>query len=311
MDDKILIVDDDQKLLIGYKRVLDSEFNIELAYGPEEGLTLLDGGTRYAVILADMSMPVMNGVEFLKHSKRITPSSIRMMLTGNSDVETAISAVNEGNIFRFLTKPCPSAVLKQALKEGLEEYRLQSEKLHAAMIDGLTGLYNRRYLDVKMNEESEKIKRYGVSSKAYTVIFMDLDNFKFYNDRFGHHVGDLLLREFAAVIKKEIRTVDFAARYGGDEFVLLLPETDISGAVVIAKRIRETLKSSKGFQSSIEELLMEKVVMDDSSMLGCSIGISGVLPGEDISSALAHADESVLEAKRSGKDCFVIWQGRQ
>ncbi|MBS1810116.1 MAG: response regulator [Acidobacteria bacterium] len=124
MSKKILCVDDDPNILQGYKRALRKEFEISLAEGGEQGLALMAQEGPFAVIVSDMQMPGMDGAQFLARVKETAPTSVRIMLTGNSDQQTAIDAVNEGNIFRFLNKPCPPETLAQTLLAGLEQYRL-------------------------------------------------------------------------------------------------------------------------------------------------------------------------------------------
>jgi len=124
MTERILIVDDDPNILRGYKRQLRSDFEIDTAPGGEEGLIAVSERGPYAVIVSDMRMPGMDGVQFLSKATTLTPDTVRMMLTGNADQQTAIDAVNEGNIFRFLCKPCPSPKFAKALRAGIEQHRL-------------------------------------------------------------------------------------------------------------------------------------------------------------------------------------------
>ena len=124
MTKKILCVDDDPNILQGYKRALRKDFDISIAEGGEPGLALIAQEGPFAVIVSDMRMPGMDGVQFLSRVKETAPNSVRVMLTGNSDQQTAMSAVNEGSIFRFLNKPCPPETLAQTLTAGLEQYRL-------------------------------------------------------------------------------------------------------------------------------------------------------------------------------------------
>jgi len=124
MTDRILCVDDDPNILQAYQRSLRKQFRIETALGGREALAKLDPKHPFAVIVSDMRMPEMDGVQFLATVSRKAPSSVRMMLTGNADQQTAIEAVNEGNIFRFLTKPCSPEDFAKALTAGLEQYHL-------------------------------------------------------------------------------------------------------------------------------------------------------------------------------------------
>jgi CheY-like chemotaxis protein len=124
MNRKVLFVDDDPNILQGYKRTLRGQFEIDTAESGAEGLTRLVGEGPFAVVVSDMRMPGMDGIQFLARAKETAPLTVRMMLTGNSDQLTALQAVNEGHIFRFLAKPCPPELFAQALEAGLEQYRL-------------------------------------------------------------------------------------------------------------------------------------------------------------------------------------------
>ena len=124
MSDKILFVDDNPNLLTSCERTLRRHFQVETAEGGEAGLVKLAGRGPYAVVVADRQMPGMDGIEFLGNVRKRAPDTIRIMLTGNADLEGAIRVVNEGNIFRFLTKPCAPEVLIRALHDAQTQYRL-------------------------------------------------------------------------------------------------------------------------------------------------------------------------------------------
>lgn len=124
MDEKILFVDDEANVLEAYRRSLRKEFRIETANGGVEALRMMEESGPYAVIVSDMRMPVMDGVQFLAEASARAPETVRAMLTGNADQQTAIEAVNEGHIFRFMTKPCPPEALAKALMACLRQYRL-------------------------------------------------------------------------------------------------------------------------------------------------------------------------------------------
>jgi response regulator RpfG family c-di-GMP phosphodiesterase len=124
MSEKILFVDDDPNLLASCERNLRRRFQIETAEGGQVGLEKIAARGPYSVVVSDMQMPGMNGIQFLSAVKERAPDSVRIMLTGNADVDVAMGVVNEGNIFRFLTKPCPPEVLSKALDDALAQYRL-------------------------------------------------------------------------------------------------------------------------------------------------------------------------------------------
>jgi len=124
MSDKILFVDDEPAVLDGYKRILHREFEVNTAIGGAQGLNAIQNDGPYAIVVSDMRMPEMSGSQFLARVRQTTPDTVRMLLTGHADVSVAIDAVNEGNIFRFLTKPCDKEILSKAITAGLIQYRL-------------------------------------------------------------------------------------------------------------------------------------------------------------------------------------------
>ena len=122
LSEKILLVDDEPAVLDGLRR-LQHGMKIETAVGGERGLEMLQSNGPFAVVVSDMCMPLMNGVQFLAKVKALAPSTVRMMLTGYADLDTAIAAVNEGSIFRFLTKPCRKETFEKAINDALAQYR--------------------------------------------------------------------------------------------------------------------------------------------------------------------------------------------
>jgi ActR/RegA family two-component response regulator len=124
MSEKVLFVDDEPAFLANYKLMLPENFLADTAVGGEQGLTAIREQGPYAVVISDMRMPGMNGVQFLSRVRLVAPDTIRMILTGYTDITAAMDAVNEGNIFRFLAKPCQQDVLAKAVTSGLIQYRL-------------------------------------------------------------------------------------------------------------------------------------------------------------------------------------------
>ena len=124
MTEKIICVDDEANILEAHQRGLRKQFHIETALGAEQALAQIDAQGPYTVVVSDMRMPGMDGVQLLSEVRKRAPDSVRIMLTGFADLQPAIEAVNEGNIFRFRTKPCPQETLAKALSAGIEQYRL-------------------------------------------------------------------------------------------------------------------------------------------------------------------------------------------
>jgi DNA-binding NtrC family response regulator len=125
MNEKILFfVDDEPAVIDGYRRTLHQEFHPETANNGQDALAALKSNGPYAVVISDMRMPCMDGVTLLSRVRDLSPTTVRVILTGHADLQSAMNAVNEGHIFRFLTKPCESDVLKKTLTTCLVQYRL-------------------------------------------------------------------------------------------------------------------------------------------------------------------------------------------
>lgn len=146
MTSKVLFVDDEIKVLEGYQRNLRKRYAIETASSGEQGLGAMSQRGPFAVVVADMQMPGMNGVEFLRRAQQLAPDSVRLMLTGNADQKTAVEAVNQGHVYQFLNKPCPPDMLVTALDNAVQQYRLITaekellEKTLNGCINMLTGI---------------------------------------------------------------------------------------------------------------------------------------------------------------------------
>jgi diguanylate cyclase (GGDEF)-like protein len=203
---------------------------------------------------------------------------------------------SDGVIAVQSSRPGAFKVEHQRLLESLAlqiAAALQNAHLYElAMVDGLTGLFVRRYFDTRIEEEVERSKRYG---SPFSVVMMDVDDFKMLNDTYGHLVGDRVLRAIANVVKAQMRGVDTAARYGGEEITVILPRTEMVGAYALAERIRE----------AIAEL---RITTDDDppKALGvtASLGIaaypeSKAVSGEDL---VRRADRALYRAKKTGKN---------
>ena len=174
MSEKVLLVDDEQKVLDGIQRHLRRRFHIETALSAKQGLEMVIGKGPYAVIVSDLRMPVMDGIQFLSRVREISPDSVRMMLTGDADLENAIRAVNKGNIFRFLTKPCTPDVLAEVIDLGIKQYRLVTaerellEKTLKGSIKVLTELMS--LVNPEAFGRSSRIKRYVIDIASYLEV---------------------------------------------------------------------------------------------------------------------------------------------
>ncbi|MBI2239295.1 MAG: response regulator [Magnetospirillum gryphiswaldense] len=162
MNERILLIDDDPNLLSGLQRHLRKQFTLVTAEGGATALDLVKQanaeGAPFAVALSDMRMPSMDGIETLSKIRQLSPDTVRMMLTGNADQQTAIDAINLGNIFRFFTKPCPAETLAPGLQAGLDQYRLVTNIRHGVYEGRETS--HRHHLDFnKRNNNPTNVRR--------------------------------------------------------------------------------------------------------------------------------------------------------
>jgi len=172
--------------------------------------------------------------------------------------------------------------------ESLELQRLHEQK---SKNDVLTNLYNRRWLDEMLPRIFE---RYQTKKTKFSIIMLDIDHFKHYNDNYGHLSGDAALRNIAIAITENIRPNDMAARYGGEEFMVLLPDTNIEKANIIAERLRTAVKS-------------KKIRAEDNSQLPsltASFGVATILDNLSLIDLICNADSALYKAKENGRDCI-------
>ena len=187
-------------------------------------------------------------------------------------------------------------------KESPERSKLNSifeELYNLATKDQLTGAFNRRALDEALGHEMLEAIRY---QKPISVMMIDVDHFKQYNDTYGHQQGDEALRTVTSIIQKHTRNVDFAARYGGEEFIIVLPNTGVTAAVKVAERIRKDVEKTviKAVNKNLPEGY-EKVTI--------SLGIAGADKWEKDGFEITHrADIALYEAKRLGRNRIHIFK---
>jgi len=160
-----------------------------------------------------------------------------------------------------------------------------------SITDQLTGVYNSRYLHRQLQEELSRSSR---SAQVFSICMLDLDNFKNVNDQYGHLAGDDVLQFFANIIKENLRKQDRAFRFGGEEFLILLPDTTTQSAYVVAERIRESL------------VLRQHFLDTGVKPVTVSIGITEYKEGDQEATLIGRADDALYRAKAAGKNCTII-----
>ena len=223
---------------------------------------------------------------------------------------------SDGASYTSLASRLASVLEGAFLVRSLNEKRVELEKAYAHILnlserDSLTGLYNRRAFDQEFLKEKRRMERYSkAENMVCSLLFIDIDNFKHYNDAFGHAVGDAVLQAVAEAIAVIIRATDIASRFGGDEFNILLPFTDIDGAENLAGRILSQFKDNPDLIRRIGELSGKEFNETDGMAVSCSIGISSsAFVGNNPETMIKSADRALYEAKQAGKGCYRISKG--
>ena len=186
----------------------------------------------------------------------------------------------------------------------LVNLRQRRQLITLSSTDVLTGLSNRQKFQTQLRQELKRIARYGNETPHLALAFIDLDNFKYYNDNFGHDTGDQLLRWFADLLRETLRDFDIACRWGGDEFLVMFPHTTSDEAVVGLVRLLERLNAFEGYGSELTEYLGYRVELPKERWLSCSIGVTDSRYLHDIfddAELLQNADQMLYEVKRNGK----------
>lgn len=288
----VLIADDDKDarlLLDVYLKKFN--YNIFNASNGVEALGIIKSSD-ISIALIDWMMPGITGVELCEQIRKLDLNRYvyLIMVTGRSEKEDTIEALHRG-ADDYIVKPFTFQELKVRIS-GAErvlklENRLKSayQKLYDESIhDVLTGTLNRRTL---MNRISDT---FGTFNTNIGIIIVDIDDFKKINDTYGHLIGDDVLREFSSIISQNLRKNDFVGRYGGEEFLIVLPELDLKESCKIAERIRLSVESEVFNFGGI------------SVKITASFGVAVLHKGDDIKTSLQKADDALYDAKKSGKN---------
>lgn len=346
----ILLVDDEPANIEALNMILEDKYNIIKAYTGIEALDYIKNvpdPSLINLIISDQRMPGMTGVEFLKQTIPIIPKTVRMILTGFTDINDIINSINEGQVYKFHTKPIEPKDLLVSIQRALEAYELEkqnliligklkemnenleqlvrerTEQLEESLLtlqrqkeeleylsnfqdtlvnelevlsitDPLTGLANRRWLESFTQEECDKAIR---KDKKISVLMLDIDHFKKYNDFYGHAMGDKCIKVVAESIKKNMRKTDLSARYGGEEFCCVLPHTTQEEAIQVASNLIQTITK--------EAIPHER--SETAAIVTISIGLYTTMPLDKSQwkDLILQADSKLYKAKQNGRN--QIW----
>ncbi len=327
----ILIVDDEPYILASLSSLLSDEFEVLTAHSAAAARAIF-AQRDVNLILTDQRMPRETGVQLLEWVCRNSPNTIRLLMTGFAELEEAVEAINCARVFRYIFKPwnvdsllenVRSAAhsfeleranqallaqlrqLNQQLENRVQERTLELEEANheleqknkmlekLALTDPLTGLPNRRAMDRLAERELRRRERYP-SSLAMGMI--DVDRFKEINSKYLLPGGDKVLVDLAKCLSNSLRTVDFLGRVGGEEFLLVAPETNFAGAEILGERIR----------SNVEHMTFDYKgnIISVTVSIGMAVAGTGVVADFEQMRLLASA--KLAEAKMKGRNRCIV-----
>jgi diguanylate cyclase (GGDEF)-like protein len=313
--ERILVVDDDAttRLIVGKVLRRDGHEVVEAPSG-EQALVAYRQQD-FSLVITDVMMEEMSGLDLLKQIRAFDPEALVVIMTSAASLETATAALRLG-AYDFLVKPFSDLdlisnvvfraldkitllrknhTLMAQLQSNMQQLEQANRSLQElANHDGLTGLLNSRCFREALEQEISRASRY---KHPFSLVFMDLDHFKHYNDTHGHLAGDHLLRELAEILRVNSRSVTVLARYGGEEFVAMVPETGKQGALVYAERLRRKIEENP-FEGGNTQPLGKVTI---------SAGVASFPEdGTDSRALIQHADEALYKAKEAGRNRVIV-----
>jgi two-component system, cell cycle response regulator len=300
---KILIVEDEAiSRRMVKKYLLDAGHEIVEAEDGQIAWELFQNEP-FHLVITDWMMPGINGPKLVQKIRASGQKSYTyiIMLTAMDDKENVVLGLESG-VDEYLTKPFNGRELVARVASGMRILKLEEQLMQArqqmeilAMRDGLTNLLNRRAIEDYAESEFNMA---GRKERALSVILLDIDHFKKVNDHFGHKAGDHVLQQVAKVLREDLRNYDRVGRWGGEEFILILPETQLDDAIVVAERIRIKIAGMK-------------ISLETGETLSVRISLGVACTSSHVSSLLKlidAADQAMYQAKQMGRNRVCIFE---
>ncbi len=292
---KILLVDDEDDARVTLAELLEiNEFSVTATDSGVNALKLLQEQS-FDLVISDLFMPGLDGISLAKAIKEKELNVPVVVMTGFASIETAVESMKAGAA-DYINKPFNLDHIKIVINRTLETKRLQQKAQereyyeNLSNIDALTELNNYRYFRMVLEIEMERQKRY---KRPLSLMMIDIDDFKICNDTCGHLVGDTVLKQIALLIKKMTRSCDYAVRYGGEEFAMILPETTKQEAAIVAERVR----------SAVERFTFDTGNQGSRKKITITLGLASFPEdGLDQRSLIEKADHHLDRGKASGKN---------
>jgi diguanylate cyclase (GGDEF)-like protein len=327
----ILVVDDEPHILATLSTLLKPDYDVLVADSPAAAKALFDRH-RVDIVLTDQRMPGTTGVKLLEWVRDRSPQTVRLLMTGYAELEEAVEAINRGGVFRYLFKPwkveglletlrtaARTFILEHEHKQLLEELRRLNDELERrvqartkelqdayheleqknkmleklALTDALTMLPNRRAMDRLAERELRRRERHP---GPISIGLVDVDHFKNINSEFLLPGGDKVLVDLAKCLSGSLRTVDFLGRIGGEEFLVIAPETDFEGAASLGERIRSTVENTT--------FAFKENTIPVTVSVGFAVAETGVAAEYEQMKLMAAA--ALAEAKLKGRNRCIV-----
>ena len=269
---------------------------MEVCGGGQEAIAKLEEDS-FDLIITDLKMPGVDGIGVLRKAKELDPLCEVIVITAYASVESAVEVMKLG-AYDYISKPFNVDRIRIVVDKALEKRSLLQAAgerdfyKRLSQLDGLTEVYNRRAFDELLAAEVSRSARFR---RPLSLLMIDLDHLKVINDELGHQAGDEVLKDVASTLKRSVRNCDAVARYGGDEFAILLVETGKSDAITTAKRLGKLVRARRGGQDGHQPV-------DDQPMT-ISIGVASYPTDARSQDELVRmADQALYESKTHGGD---------
>jgi len=292
----ILIVDDDKMNITVLTDILSKNYTIYIARSGEEALEKVIE-RKPDIILLDIIMPDLNGFDVLSRLKEMddTRAIPVIIITGLANIEDEEKGFLLGAV-DYIVKPFHASIIKARIHTHLTVVKQMHLFERFGLIDALTDIPNRRSFDIHMNMEWARAVR---EKMPISMLMIDIDNFKQYNDTYGHLQGDVMLQNCAQILTTTVkRTTDLVFRWGGEEFAVLLPNTDLNGALKVGEEIRANVSTAPASDISGGPVTYVTI----------SVGAASIIPvaSDLVTDFLLKVDKALYTAKRSGKNRVCI-----
>ncbi len=296
MNCHVLLIEDDPNDVILISAMLaeaDKNFRLEIVNSMADGLERISRGG-VDVIILDMNLPDSTGPKTLDYVLDKTDDVPVIVITGFSDETFAMETVRRGAQDYLVKGEIETRILKRSISYAIERKKLEAALRQAnercslqANTDALTGIYNRLKFNELFEAEIQRSRRYKA---PLSLIMFDIDHFKKINDRYGHHIGDRVLIEMSRLVSQNLRGQDIFARWGGEEFMIVAPDTGLVNAVELAEKLRVLIKTSYSC---------------DQVRFTASFGVTEFSGDELADMMIKRVDEALYEAKRGGRNKVV------